>query len=135
MRQQVGRAVEELADDGMLSADLFGSHAEGRAHQDSDVDVGVLLDRETLPTPRQRFAHGTSLASRLMERLATGVDLVILNDLPPTFARRIVLDGVRVLCADSEADHAFVRDVQLRAADLEPFLRRMRAVKLDALAR
>jgi hypothetical protein len=37
--------------------------------------------------------------------------------------------------ADPGADHAYVRDVQLRAADLEPFLRRMRRIKLDALAR
>ena len=36
---------------------------------------------------------------------------------------------------DPDADHAFVRDVQLRAADLEPFLRRTRRLKLQALAR
>jgi predicted nucleotidyltransferase len=28
-----------------VSACLFGSVAEGRAHQESDVDVGVFLDR------------------------------------------------------------------------------------------
>jgi hypothetical protein len=43
--------------------------------------------------------------------------------------------GRRLLCVDAEADHAFVRDVQLRAADLEPFLRRTRRLKLQALAR
>ena len=36
--------------------------------------------------------------------------------------------------ADPEADHAFCRDVQLRAADLDPFLRRMRLIKLRALS-
>lgn len=39
-----------------------------------------------------------------------------------------------IFCSDAAADHAFVRDVQLRAADLEPFLRRLRRVKLEALA-
>jgi hypothetical protein len=34
--------------------------------------------------------------------------------------------------ADPEADHAYVRDAQLRAADVEPFLRRMRRIELDA---
>jgi len=48
--------------------------------------------------------------------------------------RHIVTTGRRVYCHDAEADHAFVRDVQLRAADLEPFLRRARRIKLDALA-
>ena len=50
-------------------------------------------------------------------------------------ARHAVTTGLRVSCADPEADHAFVRDTQLRAADLEPFLRRARRLKLDAIAR
>jgi hypothetical protein len=36
--------------------------------------------------------------------------------------------------AEPAAEHAFRRDVQLRAADLEPFLRRARARKLEVLA-
>jgi len=46
-----------------------------------------------------------------------------------------VATGLRLLCTDLEADHAFVQDVQLRAADLEPFLRRMRRLKLNAIER
>ena len=63
------------------------------------------------------------------------VDVVVLNDAPPGLGRHIVTTGRRVYCRDAEGDHAFVRDVQLRAADLEPFLRRARRIKLDALAR
>jgi hypothetical protein len=63
------------------------------------------------------------------------VDVVILNDVPPELGRRIVIQGQRLYCADYQIDHAFVRDVQLRAADLAPFLRRTRQVKLQALAR
>jgi hypothetical protein len=37
---------------------------------------------------------------------------------------------MRVFCADPEQDHALVRDVQLRAADLDPFPRRIRRLKL-----
>jgi len=43
--------------------------------------------------------------------------------------------GRRLSCADAEIDHAFVRDVQLRAADIESFLRRARRLKLSTLAR
>jgi hypothetical protein len=53
------------------------------------------------------------------------VDLVVLNAAPPLRGRRIVR-GVRVHCASPELDHAFQRDVQLRAADLEPFIQAMR---------
>lgn len=61
--------------------------------------------------------------------------MVVLNDVPPHLGRRIVTTGVRVYCANPALDHAYVRDVQLRAADLEPFLRRMRRIKLAAVGR
>ena len=70
---------------------------------------------------------------RLSAALAATVDLVVLNDAPPLLARRIVTSGRRLFCSDPEADHGFVRDVQLRAADLAPFLRRTRRLKLAAL--
>jgi hypothetical protein len=63
------------------------------------------------------------------------VDVVILNDAPPGLARRIVTEGRNVYCRDTELNHSFVRDVQLRAADLAPFLRRMSALKLTAIRR
>lgn len=121
---------------GIVSAYLFGSESEGRAHRESDVDVGVLLSRSAHPTARDRFDQRLLLASRLPGTLGgRPVDVVILNDAPPGIARRIVTAGTRLFCGDPAADHAFVRDVQLRAADLEPFLRRMRRIKLRAIAR
>jgi len=54
---------------------------------------------------------------------------------PPGFGRHVVTRATRILCTDEGLDHAFVRDVQLRAADLEPFLRRTRSVTLRALGR
>lgn len=54
---------------------------------------------------------------------------------PPHLGRQVVLDGRRFSRTDPEADHAYRRDVQLRAADLEPFLGRTRRLKLEALAR
>jgi predicted nucleotidyltransferase len=121
---------------GLVSAYLFGGHAAGRAHRDSDVDVGVLLDWAAFPTSRDRFEERVRLTSELMAALAAPrVDVVVLNDAPPQLGRRIVTEGRCVCRADPEQDHAYVRDVQLRAADVEPFLRRMRRLKLDALAR
>jgi predicted nucleotidyltransferase len=122
----------------LVSAYLFGSHAEGRAHRESDVDVGILLPYEPASTPKGRFEARIRVLSFLISKLgqnANAVDIVVLNDAPPLLARRIVTRGRRVLCSDPEADHAFVRDVQLRAADLEPFLRRTRQVKLASITR
>ncbi|MBA2305436.1 MAG: nucleotidyltransferase domain-containing protein [Acidobacteria bacterium] len=121
---------------GIVSAYFFGSTAEGRTHRESDLDIGVLLDRLVYPGARDRFEarlHLTGLLGAATRR--NDVDVVILNDAPPQLARAIVTRGRRVFCADSEADHAFVRTTLLRAADLEPFLRRARTVKLSALKR
>ena len=114
---------------------LYGSAARGQAHAESDVDVAVLLDRACFPSREQRSGERVRLTAELIHVLGNNdVDLVILNDVPPGLGRHAVTEGLRVYLADPEADHAFFRDVQLRAADLEPFLRRMRQIKLGALS-
>jgi len=136
-------SVERLADffqgesvKGVVSAYLFGSHAAGRAHRESDIDIGVLLDREIYASERERFDARLSLIGELGSFLKSNdVDLVILNDAPPELGARIVTEGIRVFCSDEETNHAFVRDVQLRAADVAPFLERMRRIKLEAIRR
>ena len=121
---------------GVVSAYLFGSHASGTAHNESDVDVAVLLDYRFHPTARRRFDAGVGLSSALIGALhVNAVDVVVLNDAPPLFARRIVREGVRAYCVDRQRDRDFLRDVQLRAADLQPFLERARRTKLAALER
>ena len=98
------------------------------------MDVGVLLDRSRYPDRADRNALRIDLTSALIHVLGRNVvDVVVLNDAPPELGRKVVTRGERVYCRDAEEDHAFVRDVQLRAADLEPFLRRMRRIKLEAL--
>ena len=121
---------------GVQTAWLFGSHAEVRSHRESDIDVAVLLERGRFPGARARFEARVAMTADLIAVLHRNeVDLIVLNDAPPLFARSIVLDGRLVHCADADAEHAFRRDVQLRAADLAPFLERMRRIKLAALSR
>jgi predicted nucleotidyltransferase len=120
---------------GLVSAYLFGSVAEERAHRDSDVDVGLLLARDAHPQARDRFEVRLRLAGGLRAAAGREVDVTVLNDAPPTLARRIITAGRRIVVLDREADHAFLRTTLSRAADLEPFLRRTRRVKLAALRR
>lgn len=115
---------------------LFGSVAQDTTHHDSDVDVGILIDREAAPSHTDRSEVRVRLGSDLIA--VTGrneVDVVLLNDAPPLFARAIVTGGKRLLCQDEEADRRFVRDTLLRAADLDPWLRRMQRIKVEALGR
>lgn len=121
---------------GLVAAWLFGSAASGRLHAESDVDVGVLLDPEVHRTEADRFEVRIALSGALADALGDRiVDVVILNDVSPLFARRVVREGRLLVCRDTAARHAFTRDVQLRAADLDPFVARVRKRALEALAR
>jgi len=73
---------------GVVSAYLFGSVAHGRAHRESDLDVGVLLDWVAYPGARDRFEARLRLTAQLgAATRRNDVDLVILNDAPPHLAR------------------------------------------------
>lgn len=135
LRERIREAVQTEADEGIVSVYLFGSQASSRAHRESDIDLGVLLSWEICCTSRNRFEVRIRMSSRLTSALGRPVDVVILNDAPPQLARRIVTAGERLVCSDAEVDHAFVRDTLIRAADIEPFLRRTRRIKLDAIMR
>jgi predicted nucleotidyltransferase len=136
MGRRLGALFRDFSPRGLVAAYLFGSHAAGRAHRESDVDVAVLLAWDVHPTARERFEERVRLSGVLASALRTDrIDLVVLNDVPPHLGRRIVTGGERVFCADPGRDRDFVRDVQLRAADLEPFLARTRRVKLAAIGR
>jgi len=135
--RRVGEAVRRVTEAlglPIVSAYLFGSRAEGRAHRESDLDLAVLLPPGRFGVGKELFEIRLALASALTAELhEDALDLIILQEAPPHLARRIVTEGRRVFCQDPEVDAAFARNVQLRAADLEPFLRRTRAVKLRSL--
>lgn len=118
---------------GLVAAYLFGSAATGREHRESDIDVAVLLDREAYPTAADRFEPRLSLIAALQRATHREVDVVVLNDTPPQLARRIMTEGARLLTIDSGRELTHLRLVLSRAADLEPFLRRTRAIKLRAI--
>ncbi len=135
-RSALGAFFEEKPRRGVISAYLFGSRGAGGGHRESDVDIGILLDRRIFSTTRNRFQERIELSTALIGAIHdNSIDVVIKNDSTPVFARRIVIEGRRVFSADSEADRVFVRDIQLRAADLEPFLERHRRKALATIVR
>jgi predicted nucleotidyltransferase len=107
----------------------------------ADAAAGDILRqriRDFLAEKRERglvsaYLFG-SVASGSNHR-ESDVDLVVLNDFPPRFGRHVVTVGERLLCLDSETDLRFRCQVQLLAADLDVFMRRMEPLKLEALRR
>lgn len=76
---------------GLASVYLFGSEAEGRAHRESDIDLAVLLDPALPGGADARFEVRLRLIGRIEPLLAgRPLDLMILNDCPPLFARRLI---------------------------------------------
>lgn len=51
---------------GVASGYVFGSRARGDAHRESDLNVGVVFDREVLPDPDARSTESIDLASELI---------------------------------------------------------------------
>ncbi len=131
----LAKRLQEEPSFGVVSAYLFGSEAEGRSHRESDMDVGVLLARDHFPTSDARFEQRLLLMSRLAGVLKGGPWTSSCQTMPHRCWLATATRGLRLFCSDAEADHAFVRDAQLRAADIEPFLRRMRWIKLERLSR
>lgn len=120
---------------GVAAVYLFGSRGLGR-HWDRILGLALLLDAELHPDPVRRAELLERLAPELAELTGeTRLDLVVLNDTPPLTGRRIVREGRRLACPLSRVDREFVRDVQVRAIDVEVFLRRPRRPRLEAVSR
>lgn len=84
------------ADPRILYALVFGSHARGTAHANSDLDIAIATS-EPLAT-----RDLLDLLSRLESATRQTVDLVLLDEAPPALAYRIFKDGIP-LC---ERDHS-----------------------------
>lgn len=84
--------------DEIVLAYLFGSFAEGKTHKFSDVDVAVYvrdLQKEN------EFDYKMDLIGELNNILRSDdVDLVVLNNAPPTLKNRIIRYGLLVKCVD-----------------------------------
>jgi predicted nucleotidyltransferase len=133
---EAARQALQSSAEPILAAYLFGSHAAGHAHAESDVDVAVLFDRTTAPDAGDRARRALALAGDLIAATHVNrVDVLVLNDAPPELAARVLCEGIRLVCRDQEADHAFTRRTLLLAADQAPFLRRTRRLKLEAIVR
>lgn len=112
--------LEKAAPKGLLSLYLYAGGGDAGTPRDSDLDIAVLLDPAYYPDRKARAQVRLSLASDLIHALRDNhVDLVVLNDSPATLGKKIVTGWPRIFCSDPEVDHAFVRDVQLQAADME----------------
>ncbi|MEX2527825.1 MAG: nucleotidyltransferase domain-containing protein [Gemmatimonadota bacterium] len=136
IQELLSRYFRSARPPGVVAVFLHGSQATGTAHRESDVDVGVLLDPGVFPDRGHRSRMRVSLTAELIQLLGVNaVDVLVLNDVPPTLGRAVATRGILLFVADHEALREYELQVQLRAPDLERFLARMRPLMLKALQR
>lgn len=105
---------EVLRDHGVVFALVFGSHAEGRARPDSDVDLAV-------------WAPGGLDEWRLRGELGDAVDLLDLRRAADGLAGRVAMTGVVLLDDDPPTRIRWVADTRKRHLDELPRRERFRA--------
>lgn len=99
----------------VVMAFLFGSHARGQAHAQSDVDLAVYFD----PLPDHRRLHEVwDELERISQR---DVDLVVLNDARPTIADA-ALRAERLVVKDGRLWLEMMLAVSTEAEDFRQFL-------------
>lgn len=124
LQRAVASAAESLPE--IQAAFLFGSQASGRARADSDIDVALLIDRDStgVDTRRQLRRVIAALAAHVA---ADRLDVVILNDAPPALAFQVLKGGKLAFERDRTALHRFRVSTYARHSDFEPTERFFRA--------
>jgi len=96
MQEVIRKNQKELQEifrkEGVTLAYLFGSHARGTTHHFSDIDIGVLLDRDI--SKDAYFDKTLKLIGELGHVFRTEhVDVVVLNQAKPFLRYQIIFGG------------------------------------------
>jgi len=99
---------------------LYGSYAKGLQTQFSDIDIGVVLDREF----KEKSFYFSRLISEIEKKTdyQINIDLKILNDAIPRFLFQIVKDGIILYFKDETFKDEFELMVLNQYLDIKPLL-------------
>jgi predicted nucleotidyltransferase len=90
MLDRLREQLAELPDVRLAAA--FGSVARGEQRPESDLDLALLLDSDSIPIPRR-----WEIEAALGRTAGREVDFVYLNEAPPLLRFEIARDGVLLL--------------------------------------
>ncbi|KAF5411867.1 MAG: hypothetical protein C5S47_02740 [Candidatus Methanogasteraceae archaeon] len=105
----------------VIAAYLYGSAAQGRMWEDSDIDVGILLADDAVTDHRYVVRMAREIQSRC--RLDMEVDLRVLNRRPIRFLNQVMRYGKLVFVRDEKKRVEFETGVLKEYLDFKPFLR------------
>ena len=118
-----GASAAAFEDTPVAFAYLFGSHATGRARDDSDVDVAVYLQPDD---PSERLSQTLDLGGRIAA--ASGlprVEVVVMNGAPLPLLGSILRERIVVYSRDEPARVTFESEMRSVTMDFEIHARRL----------
>lgn len=108
-----------LKQKGITTVVLFGSHAKGRSHSKSDVDLAVLFNSKI--SPRHFFDKSLKISCDLMKVLnCDRVDVIVLNTATPVLKNQIYKYGVSIFCKNPVESIRFKARAILEYLDMLP---------------
>jgi hypothetical protein len=115
---QISAALLDFArkHDEVLGLFLFGSHARGRARASSDVDVAVYIEPNAFAADANlelQLRYGVELEGMTHK----SVDVVILNQAPPTLRHQIFRKGKLIFERDRVRVRRFIGDALVEFYD------------------
>ena len=103
--QEIVRRIVDAADPARII--LFGSYAYGTPHQDSDIDILVIMETDR-PLHKRPAAINRALAGLLIPKdilVYTPAEVDDLKDVPQAFVTQILKKGVVVYEKDKKRFH------------------------------
>ena len=102
----------------VVAAYLFGSQAEGRVHQFSDIDFATLLPTEF--DSASYTAHQLDMTDELSRVLKFDlIDVAVLNNASLTLKYQVLRHGIVIFCQAHNARVAFEVDVITQYQDMK----------------
>lgn len=106
----------------IIAAYLFGSHADGSAYEESDLDLGIMVD----PTSGREFTldDELDLEVKIESVLKTDrFDLIVVNRVPLTLQFRIISPAKLIYVRDDDKRCEMEERIMVKYYDFQPRLR------------
>ena len=110
-------------DNSLLAIYLFGSHASGKAHKYSDIDIAVLYDEKA--DKKEYTDKRIEIMTAVSESFNREVDVVVLNQAPPMLKYHILRYGMRLYERSNRQEHSFEVQAIQEYFDFLPIRNRM----------
>lgn len=119
MNPDVARVVDKVKEDGaVLSVLLFGSRARGEETPMSDIDLCLVL-----PRGREARTDQTAVRMAYLEDVSGRLRIHVFQQLPLHVRRRVLKEGVVLLCKDWDALYEIACRTAQAFDDFKPIYR------------